>query len=359
MRIAYVSMDPGIPVWGMKGASIHVQEMVRAFTALGAEVVVFTPRPEGTPQARTVAVPLAEGCRATALCAADDALGAMLAAEGPFDLVYERHALHACGAMEWAAAQAVPSVTEINAPLIDEQIAHRSLPLPDQARARTARALRAAGSVVAVSPPVADYARAHGAARVEVIPNAVDPARFAIPRVARRPFTVGFTGSLRPWHDLETLGRAMALLPDAHFLIVGDGPERARLSPLLDRAEVTGMVPPDDVPAWLARMDVAVAPYSAKRPFYFSPLKLHEYMAAGLAVITSRTGDLERTVRHGETGLTVPPDDPEALAAAIRTLRADPALASRLGDAARAHVTANHTWQGVARRVLDMGRAIA
>lgn len=360
MRIAYVSMDPGIPVWGMKGASIHVQEMVRAMTRLGASVTVFTPRPEGPALAPTVALPLAAGpCRATALCAADDALGAVLAAHGPFDLVYERHALHACGAMEWAAASGTPSVSEINAPLIEEQTAHRSLPLPDEALARSRRALRAAGAVIAVSAPVAAYARSHGASRVEVIANAVDPDRFALPREAGRRFTVGFTGSLRPWHDLNTLGLAMALVPEAHFLIVGDGPELARLAPVLDRAEVTGMVPPAEVPRWLARMDVAVAPYSARQPFYFSPLKVHEYMAAGLPVIASRIGDLDRSVRHGETGLIVAPDDPDALAAAIRRLQADPALGIRLGENGRAHVCANHTWQGVARRVLELARVAA
>ena len=49
MRIAYVTTDPGIPVFGCKGASIHVQEMLRAFIAQGAEIVLISPRTRGTP----------------------------------------------------------------------------------------------------------------------------------------------------------------------------------------------------------------------------------------------------------------------------------------------------------------------
>ncbi len=49
MRIAYICTDQGIPVFGRKGCSIHVQEVVKAMVARGAVVDLFTPRPEGTP----------------------------------------------------------------------------------------------------------------------------------------------------------------------------------------------------------------------------------------------------------------------------------------------------------------------
>ena len=114
MRIAYVSMDPGIPVFGGKGAAIHVQAMLRAFLELGAEVTLISPRTEGTPppplrspalRVVPLALPLdAATDRAAALIAADATLGSVLSAQGPFDLVYERHALHAQAAMAHAAA---------------------------------------------------------------------------------------------------------------------------------------------------------------------------------------------------------------------------------------------------------------
>ncbi|WP_136685138.1 glycosyltransferase family 4 protein [Falsirhodobacter xinxiangensis] len=359
MRIAYVSMDPGIPVFGTKGASIHVQSMVRAFLALGAEVTLISPRTEGTPMpVRVVSIPVTgSGAERTdALLAANRTLADVLADEGPFDLIYERHALYAHAATEFAAAHAIPSVLEINAPLIEEQSRHRTLTHPAQANDTARRSLSAATAVVAVSAAVAEYARGHGAKRVEVIPNAIDPARQALPHVPG-PFTVGFLGSLRPWHDIGVLLDAVAILQTripAHLLIIGDGPDRERLAPRLTAigAEVTGMVPHSDLAQHLARLDVAVAPYSASQPFYFSPLKLFDYMGAALPIVASRVGDLEDLLQGH--GVMCEPDDPQALADVLERLAGDAALRADLGRAARAHVMAHHTWDRVAQKVLEL-----
>lgn len=374
MRIAYVCTDPGIPVWGTKGASIHVQEMLRAFLARRADVTLLSPRLEGAPPGdlaaiRAVALPaLPKGeaeVRAGGQLALNPEVLAALAGLAPLDLIYERHALFAHGAMEAARILAVPSVLEVNAPLIEEQARHRMLALPDQAEDSARRAFRSAATVVAVSRDVARYATAFGASRVAVIPNAVDPARFPARAAPDGPFTIGFLGTLKPWHDVATLIDAVALLragalSEARLLIVGDGPERpaleARLAAggLTDAALFTGALPPDRVPDALARMHAAVAPYAAKGPFYFSPLKIYEYMAAGLAVVASEVGDLAEVVADGRTGLLVPPDNPTALAAALARLGRDPALRHDLGQRARDEVLANHTWDRVADRVLDL-----
>lgn len=365
MRIAYVSMDPGIPVFGTKGASIHVQSMLRAFLALGATVTLISPRIEGTPlPVHTVGIQLSGPDRTDALLAANRTVAEVLAEEGPFDLIYERHALYAHGVMDYAAAHGIPSVLEINAPLIEEHSRHRSLTHPAKADEAARRSLSSAGTVVAVSPEVAQYARRMGGARVEVIPNAIDPARQALPHVPG-PFTVGFLGSLRPWHDLEVLIDAVAILQtrtEAHLLIIGDGPDRARLAPRLHAigAEVTGMVPHADVARHLARLDVAVAPYSAAQPFYFSPLKLFDYMGAALPVVASRVGDLEGVLQNGRLGLLCEPDNPRALADVLERLAGDAPLRETLGQAARAHVMAHHTWDRVAQKVLALaGVAVA
>jgi glycosyltransferase involved in cell wall biosynthesis len=370
MRVAYVCADPGIPVFGSKGASIHVQEMCCAFLRLGVEVTVFSPRLEGEPPAGLAALRLrplpaltgkAEE-RACGILASNRVLEAALD-DAAFDLVYERHALFAHAAMEHAARRRLPSVLEVNAPLLDEQARHRGLALPEAAAASARRAFAAARVVTAVTPAAARYAEALGAARVEVVPNAVDPRRFPRREVAEGPFTVGFLGTLRPWHDVATLLEAFALLraslvPEARLLIVGDGPERptleARVAALgLGAAvEFTGAVPARAVPEALARMHVGVAPYRGGEPFYFSPLKLYEYMAAGLPVVASRVGDLPDLVTGWRIGLACPPDDPAALASALARLAMAPAAARRMGEAARAEVLAHHTWDGVAARVL-------
>jgi hypothetical protein len=215
-----------------------------------------------------------------------------------------------------------------------------------------------------VSPAAADYARDlwRAASRVVVEPNGVDATRFAEKPAMRGPFTVGFVGTLKPWHDTGTLIEAFAILrrdhvPDARLLIVGDGPERAGSKHgsarwVLPRRAVhrrgagvrgAGMAGAD------ARGDRAL---SRRPPFYFSPLKLYEYMAAALPVVASDVGDLAQVLDHGRLGLLVPPDDPEALAAELAALAADPDLRDRLGTAARAQVVAHHGWDMIAARVI-------
>ncbi|MCL3883147.1 glycosyltransferase family 4 protein [Marivita sp. GX14005] len=371
MRIAYVCTDPGIPCFGTKGASIHVQEMLRAFVSRGAEVTLISPNLSGTVPAdlravRHVALSgLPKGDRAArerALIELNGAVEAALIAQGPFDMVYERHALFAHAAMEWASQSGIPGILEINAPLIEEQQRHRSLALPSEAEASARRAITAAETVSAVSPEVGRYARSLGSLNVRVIPNAVNPARFPARQPAEGPFTVGFLGTLKPWHDVATLIDAFALLragpaPDARLLIVGDGPERAgyeaRLAALglAHAAEFTGALGAAEVPEALSRMHVAAAPYSGAQEFYFSPLKLYEYMAAGLPVVASRVGHLDEVVAHGRTGLLCPPDDADALAAAFTRLAEAPDMRARLGRTARAEVLAHHTWDNVAAQI--------
>jgi glycosyltransferase involved in cell wall biosynthesis len=302
MHIAYVSADPGVPPFGTKGASVHVQEMLRAFLRRGAAVTLISPRLDDAPPADLVAVtrvalPPDTGrdaeARAAWALATNEAVTAALAAAGPLDFVYERHALFAHGAMAFAAARGLPSALEVNAPLIEEQARHRSLARRDDAERSARRAFAAAGLVAAVSAPVADYARSLGApdARLEVIANGVDPTRFPSRPAPSGPFTAGFVGTLKPWHDVATLVEATALLragavSDARLIVVGDGPARAALGDMVaalgiaEAVTFTGAVPAADMPGWLARMHAAVAPYRAGEPFYFSPLKLYEYMAA-------------------------------------------------------------------------------
>ncbi len=371
MQIVYVSTDPGIPVWGAKGASVHVQEMLRAFLRRGDQVTLLSPRLEGTPPADLTAVevvalpPTPKGdpeTRARALLMVNEAVTTALGRLTP-DLVYERHALFSHAAMEWAQEKGLPSILEVNAPLLAEQIAHRSLGLPEEAEASLQRAMRAAGLVAAVSMPVAQHARMMGARNVMVVPNAVDPARFPEPAPSTgRPFTVGFLGSMKPWHGLPVLVDAFALLrakvPEARLLIVGDGPERvsveARLAAhgLSDAVEVTGLLPAAMVPSALARIDVGTAPYSASNAFYFSPLKIYEYFAATRPVVASATGHLGDVVSEGRTGHLVTPDDPAALADALAGLAREPARSQRMGQAGRDWVLTHHTWEMTAERVL-------
>lgn len=379
LRLAYISADPGIPVFGSKGASVHVQEVVRALLQRGVEVVLFTPRlggeaPADLASVRTVLLPAAPkgelAAREQALMGANDDLRRALENEGPFDAVYERYSLWSHAGMAAAARWGVPGLLEVNAPLIEEQRAHRGLAHLGEARASAEFTFGAASALLPVSNEVADYLRSYtGTARkIRVTPNGVDPDRFSPPHADPSAFTVGFVGTLKPWHGVELLLEAFALLadtlPQARLRIIGMGPEREQLEAetarrgLRSRVLFIGAVAPSAIPAHLAQLDVAVAPYPALNGFYFSPLKVYEYMAASLPVVASRVGQLRDLLEDDVTGLLYPPGDSAALAEALRRLAQDAALRERLGARARATVLARHTWGAVAERILDLAQPV-
>ncbi len=93
--------------------------------------------------------------------------------------------------------------------------------------------------------------------------------------------------------------------------------------------------------------------------FEGTPLTLIEAMASGLPVVTTATCGMKDVVQDGETGLLVPVRAPEAIAAALRALRADAALRARLGRAARAYARLHHTWDVVAGPVIAVYEALA
>ncbi|MWV60280.1 glycosyltransferase family 4 protein [Rathayibacter sp. VKM Ac-2754] len=366
MRVAFVCADPGVPVFGSKGSSVHVQEILRAVRARGHEVRVYCARRGGSVPVDLADVPVlehrtrvqdpAERERAVAESAVHLAEAVVL--DG-CDLVYERYSLFSRASAVVSRALGVPAVVEVNSPLIEEQREHRILVDEQGARESTRALLSSAAVVACVSAPVARWARAHGASAPLLVPNGVNTTRI-VPGPARSEAvpTVGFVGTLKPWHGVGTLLDAAARLERGvvRLVVVGDGPEGAALREQALRlgldVEFTGAIDPEDMPRQLARIDIGVAPYGAGDD-YFSPLKVYEYLAAGLPVVASRVGQVPRIVRHGETGLLVDPHDASALAEALRSLAADPALRRRMSAAARATAVAEHDWTRVLGRILD------
>jgi hypothetical protein len=108
---------------------------------------------------------------------------------------------------------------------------------------------------------------------------------------------------------------------------------------------LTGGVSHTAVPAYIDEMDIAVAPYPPLEKFYFSPLKVLEYMARGKAIVATSQGQIKDLIRHGETGWLVPAGDEASLVRAIRHLAENPGLRSRLGKKAAFEARTRHSWQ--------------
>ena len=380
MKIAYINADSDIPVFGTKGCSIHVQEVLLAMLKRGDEVHLFTTRigDEAPSDVSTLQIhPLPRLRRFDAATSEQDAIDmnkvvhhalAKEAEQGAFDLIYERYSLWSCAGMQFACERGVRSVLEVNAPLIEEGASNRTLIDRGAAEEIAMRAFRCATVITAVSRQLAHIVEQHPSARgkVHVVPNAVNPLRFAgnMPSLPQpNAFVIGFLGSLQRWNGLTTLIESFAMVAEqsatARLLVVGDGPEREELDreiaahDLIERVKLTGAVSPELVPGLLASMDVAVAPYPRLSNMYLSPLKLYEYMAAGLPIVASRIGQMEEVIDDGLTGILVPPGDAGALARALIDLEQNHAIRARLGQAAREAVR-DHTWDDIVAFVISL-----
>ncbi len=365
MRIAYLHYE-----WDLEaspGAATQIRETARALERLGHQVTV-TPgrakppgragggrrRPWGgwTWEAANLARSLAGALREEKL----------LRRLGP-DVVLVLHALRFSG-LAAARRLGVPVVLEVNASVPDETRRFRPevrlAPLVADWIERGM--LAAADGVFVVSQALRDYFEERGleAGKIQVIPNGADPARFHPGAAdqelrARHPgqVLVGFAGSFARFHATDLLERAAQRVA-AQFVFAGDGPGarelRARLS---GRANVTflGRVPPERMPGVLAAMDVLAAPYAARDFFYFSPIKLFEYMASGRAVVSARLGQIAEVVRDGENGVLYDPARPDDFVEAVAALAADRERRERLGAEARRTIVTGYTWDHHARRL--------
>jgi glycosyltransferase involved in cell wall biosynthesis len=146
-------------------------------------------------------------------------------------------------------------------------------------------------------------------------------------------YVIGWVGSFRPFHALEQLIAAAPAKPGTVLLFVGDGPERRRIEELAENAGLaaifTGTVAHDDLPRHLAAMDVGVV-LADPRSFHFSPLKVAEYLAAGVPVVAPDVAPLAARLEHERNAVLYPAGDVAALGDALGALGSDPERRSRL-----------------------------
>jgi glycosyltransferase involved in cell wall biosynthesis len=175
-------------------------------------------------------------------------------------------------------------------------------------------------------------------------PRAAARARLGLPRGA---YVVAGVGRLVPIKGFDLLVAALpgvlAQVPETHVVLIGDGDERAALQAqartlgVADRLHVTGSV--TDVIGLLAAADVLAAPSRNEG----MGRVLVEAMALGLPVVGAQVGGIPDVILDGECGLLLPPDDAEALAAALAELGHDAGRRAKLGAEARVRAEAFST----------------
>ena len=369
LRILYVAPDQRVP--GTLGGSVHVEAVARGLARLGHEVHVATQCGGAWPQGPVHWHALRPPFGIQHLRWAHSGEVERLARDARVDLIMERYYNFAGEGVLAADRLDVPAVLEVNAPIID---------FPGSSKARLDRALlvrpmerwrnRVCRLTHLFVTPAADILPAWidrqrvlevewGADVDHFRPDAGGPIPFT--RDPSRTLAV-FAGAFRSWHGVGHLAAALARLHaagDRRFgaVFIGDGPERAaaeRGVRGVPAVTFTGAIAHQQLPACLVRTDIGVAPFDALRHrplrlgFYWSPLKIFEYMAVGLPVVAPALPRLQRLVRHGEEGLLYDPEDPRGIDAALIAL-ADPALRSRMGRAARAHVVREFSWEAHCR----------
>lgn len=248
--------------------------------------------------------------------------------------------------------------------------------LYDSARRRV---LHGADGILAVSRYTAGLARDLGVdpGRIHVIPNGVDAHRFDLPDAdaraeafRRRHDLVGrpcfaTVARLMPHKGIDTGIRALPALrreiPDATYVVVGDGPDTGRLRELARRLRVSeavrflGRVDDAEVIDALRACDAFALLSRESRPDVEGfGLVLLEAGACGRPVLGARSGGIPDAVADGESGLLIPPDDPAATAQALRRLLGDPALALRLGRGGRRRARDVLSWDHAARAIYEI-----
>ena len=371
MRILYVAIDQTVP--GTKGGSTHVEGVARGLAALGHELHVTVARgtgpfdpgrviwhdvgaPLGRPHLRLLRV---------------GAIRRLVERVRP-DVVMERY--HNFGGEGLLAARraGLTTVLEVNAPVVDYQgspkrVVDRALVEPMR-RWRDWQCRTADLIVTPISEHSAGLGRPRarargrmghrhqtlpaGRARAGALPprrgDADCDLRRCVPRVAWRRHVrrrAGDTRSARP-----------ALARRAHRRRPGDGP-RARPGTTARRApshDCGALLPYSEMPAALAAADVGVAPFDVERHaplrelFFWSPLKVFEYLASGLPVVAPDLPRLRALIGAGDGGVLYDPNAPTGLADALDSL-VEPATRGLLSARARSRAERLYSWDAHCR----------
>lgn len=365
MKILYCAIDQQVP--GTRGGAVHVRAVAEGLGDRGHEVHVLArlsgpPLPAGHVTWHHLAPPL--GSTRLRFVRAPMVLSIARALRP--DAIIERYHNFGGEGIRAAGRTGALGVLEINAPVIDypgsrKHLLDRALIVEPMRRWRD---WQCEAADLLVTPNAAILPSWVPRERIVETEWGADTGRFhpgaegrvQVPRQAGRVAAV-FAGAFRPWHGAVRLVDAIRRLRargnhTITAVLIGDGPGLSaarRAAQGLEGVLFTGAIPHEDMPAVLAAADIGVAPFDpAAHPplalgFYWSPLKVFEYMASGLPVVAPAIEGMRRIVANEREGILYDPADGDALARALERL-ADPDERGRLGAAARERVVRDFSW---------------
>jgi glycosyltransferase involved in cell wall biosynthesis len=366
VKVLYSAIDQRVP--GTKGGSIHVAAIAEGLAALGHSVTALVAPGAGEPPPSPVRwVKMAPPFGSSHFRLARSGPIRQLADDIRPDVVIERYHNFGGEAIRAARRVGAAAVLEVNAPVIDfpgsnKALVDRALVVEPMRRWRE-HLCRLADLIV--TPDAAILPRDVPPDRVLRLEWGADTDRFHPGAAGQPPFvrldvaTVAiFAGAFRTWHGAIHLVNAIRTLrdrgrKDVGAVLIGDGPELPRVRQAaagIDTILFTGALPHDRMPAALGAADVGVAPFdlAAHGPlslgFYWSPLKVFEYMASGLPVIAPRVARIPSLVADGVEGVLYPPADGGRGVADALTMLTTPSLRKALGAAARQRAVRDYSW---------------
>jgi len=364
VKILYSAIDQTVP--GTKGGSVHVAAVAEGLAALGHEVTALVTPGPGRPAASTVRwVPMPPPLGSPHLRLLRSRAIETLARGIRPDAIIERYHNFGGEAIRLARPLGAVGVLEVNAPVIDYPGSGKRwldrLLIAEPMRRWRDRLCAAADVIVTPNPAI--LPAAVPASRVCTLEWGADTERFRPGAPGQAPFvrpdatTIAvFAGAFRSWHGAIHLVEAIKLLrargrTDVGAVLIGDGPELPRVREAAAGVEtivLTGAIAHERMPAALAAADVGVAPFDtgAHAPlslgFYWSPLKMFEYMASGLPVVAPAVDRIPALVADGREGILYGRQK-DALADALIRLT-DRDLRARLGAAARERAVREYSW---------------